>query len=115
MSVLVCTALAKDITVSGALILSKAGEETYLAVQTEKPLTETDLAGKSVSSRFVQIAGLESEQWKKVEECVGKPVTVTGMLMFPTTVHHHTPLLVIAGEVKGDGVTVAGVHKVSQP
>jgi hypothetical protein len=88
--------LAKDSSITGILIQGKADNETYLAVESEKPVIETSPEGEKATARRLQIAGLSPEEYSGSFRLLGQRVTVKGTIMFPETVHHHTPILIIA-------------------
>ena len=90
---------AKDVSITGILIQGNAENETYLAVESEKPVIETSPEGDKATARRLQIAGLSSEQYSSALRLLGHRVTVKGVIMFPHTAHHHTPILIIANSL----------------
>ncbi len=87
---------AKDISVTGTLIQGNAENATYLAVEPAEPVIETSPAGEKTMAQRLQIAGLSREQYSSAFRLLGQRVTVEGTIMFPHTVHHYTPILIIA-------------------
>lgn len=87
---------AKDTSVTGILIQGNASNATYLAVEPEEPIIETSPAGEKTTAHRLQIAGLSPQQYSSAFRLLGQMVTVKGTIMFPHTVHHYTPILIIA-------------------
>jgi len=90
---------AGELRVTGTLIRGETEQESYLAIIPEVALTETSPTGEEVTADRIQIAGLSPEAYRKAYGLLGQSVTASGEVMFPETVHHHTPFLIITETV----------------
>lgn len=76
--------------------------ETYFVLKPDTPIDCAIDAPQYGSKKLMQLV-VKSDDYKKYQHLVGGKVTVSGILLYAETGHHHTPLMIEVKSIKAAG------------